>query len=177
MKITLIGYMACGKTTIGNMLSKKIKLNFYDLDDLLIKEIGSPIDNIFKTKGEKFFRKMEHIILKKFLKDKNKQYVLSVGGGTPCYYNNIDLLNKYSKTFYLKENISVLFDRLYKNKKHRPLISNLNKKELLNFLNNHFSKRIHFYEQSLTKINIHGKSKLEIVQKINNILYKNAHFK
>ncbi|WP_185882569.1 shikimate kinase [Blattabacterium cuenoti] len=171
MKITLIGYMGCGKTTIGNMLSKKIKFNFYDLDNLLIKEIGSTIDNIFQTKGEKYFRKMEHIILKKFLKEKTKKYVLSVGGGTPCYYNNIDLLNKYSQTFYLKENIDVLFNRLYKNKKHRPLISNLQKNELFNFLNTNFSKRIHFYEQSFKKINIHGKSKLEIVKKIQNEIY------
>ncbi|WP_341665923.1 shikimate kinase, partial [Blattabacterium cuenoti] len=89
MKITLIGYMGSGKTTIGKMLSQELNLNFYDLDALLVEESkNDSILHIFKKKGELFFRNREHSLLKTILKQKNK-YVLSVGGGTPCFYNNI----------------------------------------------------------------------------------------
>ncbi|BBA17149.1 shikimate kinase [Blattabacterium cuenoti] len=164
MKITLIGYMGSGKTTIGKMLSKKLDLDFYDLDVLFEKKYDS-ILNIFKKKGELFFRNREHYLLKKILKQKNK-YVLSVGGGTPCFYNNIYLLNKYSNTFYLKANGYTLFKRLFLEKNTRPLISHLSKNELFIFIIKHLSKRSNFYDKSLGKINTYGKSKNDIVQEI-----------
>ncbi|AWU43824.1 shikimate kinase [Blattabacterium sp. (Cryptocercus kyebangensis)] len=165
MKVTLIGYMGCGKTSIGKILSEKLKFCFYDLDAMLVKKKKDSIYNIFKKKGEKYFRKIENLMLKKFLK-KHKQYILSVGGGTPCYYNNIYLLNKFSKTFYLKTNIYTLYKRLYTEKKKRPIISHLSNNELFIFIMKHFSKRIFFYEKSSKKIDITGKSKKKIVQEI-----------
>ncbi|AFJ90656.1 shikimate kinase [Blattabacterium sp. (Blaberus giganteus)] len=165
MKITLIGYMGSGKTTIGKMLSKKLNLDFYDLDALLVKKKNDSICNIFKKKGELFFRKTEHSMLKKILKKKNK-YVLSVGGGTPCFYNNIYLLNKYSNTFYLKTDSYTLFKRLFLEKKTRPLISHLSKNELFRFVIKHLYKRIYFYEKSLERVNVYGKSKNDIVKEI-----------
>ncbi|WP_341660665.1 shikimate kinase [Blattabacterium cuenoti] len=166
MKITLIGYMGSGKTSIGKMLSKKLNLNFYDLDALLVEESkNDSILNLFKKKGELFFRNREHSLLKKFLKQKNK-YILSVGGGTPCFYNNIYLLNKYSNTFYLKTDSYTLFKRLFLEKDTRPLISHLSKNELFIFIIKHLLKRSYFYEKSLEKINVNGKSKYDIVQEI-----------
>ncbi|WP_185870680.1 shikimate kinase [Blattabacterium cuenoti] len=171
MKVTLIGYMGSGKTSIGEILSKKLKFDFYDLDDLLVKDQHDSICNLFKKIGENSFRKIEHLMLKKILK-KNKKYILSVGGGTPCYYNNIDLLNKFSKTFYLKTNSYTLFKRLSLEKKTRPLIAHLSKKELFKFIISHFSKRIFFYEKSFRKIDITGKSKKDIVQEITQFIIK-----
>ncbi|WP_185861452.1 shikimate kinase [Blattabacterium cuenoti] len=165
MKISLIGYMGSGKTTIGKMLSKKLNLEFYDLDSILVEKKNDSICNIFKKKGEFFFRKKEHFMLKKFLKKKNK-YVLSVGGGTPCFYKNIYLLNKYSNTFYLKTESYTLFRRLFTEKKTRPLISHLSKNELFQFIIKHLFKRAYFYEKSLNKINVYKKSKNDIVQEI-----------
>ncbi|WP_341656552.1 shikimate kinase [Blattabacterium cuenoti] len=166
MKITLIGYMGSGKTTIGKMLSQELNLNFYDLDALLVEESkNDSILNFFKKKGELFFRNREHSLLKTILKQKNK-YVLSVGGGTPCFYNNIYLLNKYSNTFYLKTDSHTLFKRLSLEKETRPLISHLSKNELFIFIVKHLSKRSYFYEKSLKKINVYGKSKYDIVQEI-----------
>ncbi|WP_185872397.1 shikimate kinase [Blattabacterium cuenoti] len=165
MKITLIGYMGCGKTTIGKILSQKINLNFYDLDSILVKSKKDSIYNIFKKKGELSFRRIEHLILKKFLKNKDK-YILSVGGGTPCFYNNIYLLNKYSKTFYLNTNSYTLFKRLSLEKKTRPLISNFSKNELFKFIMKHLLQRIYFYEKSFEKINVNKKSKNDIVKEI-----------
>ncbi|WP_185857503.1 shikimate kinase [Blattabacterium cuenoti] len=165
MKITLIGYMGSGKTTIGKILSKKLNLDFYDLDALLVESKNDSICNFFKKKGELLFRKREHFMLKKILIEKNK-YVFSVGGGAPCFYNNIYLLNKYSNTFYLKTDSYTLFKRLFLEKKTRPLISHLSKNELFRFIIKHLSKRAYFYEKSLEKINICGKSKEDIVQEI-----------
>ncbi|WP_185860898.1 shikimate kinase [Blattabacterium cuenoti] len=165
MKITLIGYMGSGKTTVGKILSKKLNLDFYDLDAILIDSNNDSICNIFKKKGELFFRKKEHFVLKKILIKKNK-YVLSVGGGTPCFYNNICLLNKYSNTFYLKMDSFALFKRLFLEKKTRPLISHLSKNELFLFIIKHLSTRAYFYEKSLEKINVCGKTKDDIVQEI-----------
>ncbi|AWU39936.1 shikimate kinase [Blattabacterium punctulatus] len=169
MKVTLIGYMGCGKTSIGKILSEKLKFFFYDLDSMIVQKKKDSIYNIFKKNGETFFRKIEHLILKKFLK-KHKQYILSVGGGTPCYYNNIYLLNKYSKTFYLKTNIYTLYKRLYIEKKNRPIISHLSKNELFIFIMKHFSNRIFFYEKSSKIIDITGKSKKKIIKEIINYI-------
>ncbi|WP_185858704.1 shikimate kinase [Blattabacterium cuenoti] len=165
MKITLIGYMGSGKTSIGKILSKKLNLYFYDLDDILSERKKDSIYNLFHKKGEFYFRKIEHTMLKKFLKNKNK-YVLSVGGGTPCFYNNIDLLNKYSLTFYLKANSYILFKRLFLEKSTRPLISHLSKYELFRFIMKHLSKRTYFYEKSHKKIDIGMKSKNDIVREL-----------
>ncbi|WP_185862314.1 shikimate kinase [Blattabacterium cuenoti] len=165
MKITLVGYMGSGKTSIGEMLSKQLNLDFYDLDSLIVEKEKDSIYNLFKKKGELYFRKMEHIMLKKILKNKNK-YVLSLGGGTPCFYNNIDLVNQYSKTFYLKMDSFTLLKRLFLEKKTRPLISHLSKNELFIFIIKHLSKRIYFYEKSHKNIYIGEKSKNDIVKEI-----------
>ncbi|AGD98307.1 shikimate kinase [Blattabacterium sp. (Blatta orientalis) str. Tarazona] len=165
MKITLIGYMGSGKTSIGKILSRELKLDFYDLDAILVKDQKDSIYNIFQKKGENNFREIEHLMVKKFLKTHQK-YILSVGGGTPCYYNNMDLLNKFSKTFYLKTQSYILFKRLYKEKATRPLIAHLSKNELFQFIIQHLSKRIFFYEKSYKKIEVHGKSEYKIVEEI-----------
>ncbi|WP_185863431.1 shikimate kinase [Blattabacterium cuenoti] len=165
MKIALIGYMGSGKTTIGKILAERLNFDFYDLDAILVEKEKDSIHDIFKKEGELSFRKREHSMLNKILKQK-KKYVLSVGGGTPCFYNNIYLLNKYSNTFYLKTDSYTLFKRLFLEKKTRPLISHLSKNELFIFIMKHLSKRVYFYEKSLTKINIYKKSKHDIVQEI-----------
>ncbi|WP_185862871.1 shikimate kinase [Blattabacterium cuenoti] len=170
MKVTLIGYMGSGKTSIGKILSRELKLDFYDLDAILVEEQKDSIYNIFKKIGENHFREIEHLMVKRFLKTHQK-YILSVGGGTPCYHNNMDLLNKFSKTFYLKTQSYILFKRLYKEKETRPLIAHLSKKELFQFIIQHLSKRIFFYEKSYKKIEVTGKSKCQIVQEILKHLY------
>ncbi|WP_185883090.1 shikimate kinase [Blattabacterium cuenoti] len=172
MKITLIGYMGSGKTTIGKMLSKKLNINFFDLDSLIMKKHKDSILNIFNKKGEYFFRKEENLTLRKFIK-KTKQYILSVGGGTPCYFNNIYLLNKYSITFYLKSDCYTLFKRLFSENQTRPLIYHLNKNELFQFIMKNLYKRIDFYEKSHETINIVKKSKKEIIYNIFNIIQNN----
>ena len=117
MKIILLGYMGSGKTTIGIQLARKLFLNFTDLDDFIEEKEQQSIKEIFKQKGEIYFRKIEHKYLKQFINE-NESYVLSLGGGTPCYAGNLDLIlkNKKSLSFYLRGSIPTLFKRLSENK-------------------------------------------------------------
>ncbi len=158
-----MGYMGSGKTTIGKILSKKLNYKFYDLDDLIKENQNNSIENIFNEYGELYFRNIENTILKNFFNKNIKSYVLSVGGGTPCYYNNIYLMNKFSKTFYLKMDSFFLFKRLLLNK-NRPIIFNLEKKNLFKFIMNHLLKRTFFYEKYYKKIIVNNKSKNEIIK-------------
>ncbi len=166
MNITLLGYMGCGKTTIGKILSYKLNLKFYDLDNIIINHQNDTINNIFKKKGELYFRKIEKYLLKEFFLKNIKGYILSVGGGTPCSFNNIYIINKYSKTFYIKLDSFYLFKRLFLDKNNRPLISKLSKCELFKFIITNLYKRSIFYEKSFRIINANNKNKKYIVMNI-----------
>ena len=93
MKIVLLGYMASGKSNIGKKLSKKLSMSFIDLDDYIIEKEKMTISDIFKAKGEIYFRLIENKYLKEILLEK-KDFILSLGGGTPCYANNMEEINK-----------------------------------------------------------------------------------
>ena len=122
MKIVLIGYMGSGKSTIGKLLSIKLKLNFIDLDNYIESKLNNTVSNIFKEEGEIYFRKMEHKYVQELM-DNNDSFILSTGGGTPCYSNNMEHINsKTSNVFYLKVSISGLIERLASQKEHRPIL-------------------------------------------------------
>lgn len=166
MIVILIGYMASGKSTLGKILAKKLKYDFIDLDDHIEKEEELTVKNIFKNKGELYFRKVETLYLKKILKDKN-DIVLSLGGGTPCYGNNMDIILKAShvKSFYLKASISYLVDRLKSKKNKRPLISHLKTdNELKEFIGKHLFERSPYYNLADVKISIDDKPKKDIIK-------------
>ena len=131
--------MGSGKTTIGIQLARKLFLNFTDLDDFIEEKEQKSIKEIFKQKGEIYFRKIEHKYLKQFINE-NESYVLSLGGGTPCYAGNLDLIlkDKKSLSFYLRGSISTLFKRLSENKFKRPLISDLSDDQLTEYYSQAF---------------------------------------
>lgn len=110
MPIFLIGYMGCGKSTIGNNLSQIMKAQFTDLDNLIEKEIGLDICNIFHQKGEHFFRKKEHYYLTSINYSQNM--IVAVGGGTPCFFDNMHFMNNIGVTIYLKVSFEELVSRL-----------------------------------------------------------------
>lgn len=166
LKIILLGYMGSGKTYIGKALSKVTKIPFYDLDKLIIKNTGYTINNIFNKQGENQFRLLENKILKNFLKQNIHKYILSVGGGTPCYYNNILLMNKYAFTIYLQTNIKMIFNRLKNEKINRPIIKNMTNNELYNFINYHLNKRDFFYLKAKQHLIINKKNIHNIIQDI-----------
>ena len=145
--IFLIGYMGSGKSRIGKDLSCAISYNFYDLDDFITTNEGLTINEIFEQKKELYFREIEREYLKQLInKDENK--VISLGGGTPCYSDNMDLIlnTSSSDSVYLNRSIDFLVQRLYNKKSSRPLISHLkNKDQLKEFISKHLFERNQFY--------------------------------
>ena len=170
--IVLIGYMGSGKTTIGNKLSSHYKLPFIDLDKEIILHENNPIDKIFKKKGELYFRKIEYKILSKIINNLS-QSIISLGGGTPCYFDTIELLNRNSQiqTLYLKTNVNVLTDRLFNEKDKRPLIKSIKSKNLLkDFISKHLFERSIYYNKAKIILDTDNKSLDSIVNELERIL-------
>ncbi|WP_417887424.1 shikimate kinase [Zunongwangia sp.] len=166
MKIFLVGYMGSGKSFLGEKLSKSINYKFIDLDEEIEKVAGNSIKKIFKKNGELYFRKLENEVLRDVLQ--NKTYsIISLGGGTPCYGNNMNLINESEDavSFYLKVSVEELTERLFKEKSHRPLISHLENKEALEeFVRKHLFERGFYYNQAKHIINI-DKNKVDVILK------------
>lgn len=147
MLIYLIGFMGCGKTTIGKKLANKLKYRFIDLDKLIERESGETIFEIFESlNGENRFRILETNALKKVSGLDNT--VIATGGGTPCFNENIQLMNQTGKTVYIKMHHGSLFLRLAKSKKNRPLIGKLTDVDLMDQVMHLLSCREPFYSQA-----------------------------
>ncbi|WP_394760029.1 shikimate kinase [Flavobacterium sp.] len=169
-KIVLVGYMASGKTEIGKLLSKKLDLPFFDIDHLIENEVSKSINEIFEIKGEIFFRKKEHEVFEKTI-NSNKSFVLSLGGGTPCYANNHKFLNKDDViSIYLKGSVATLIDRIKINKTKRPLLKDLEDDELTEYVAKHLFDRSFYYNQCKHTISIDNKSPFDVVEEIQKIL-------
>ncbi len=169
-KIILLGYMGSGKSTIGKLLADKINFSSYDLDSSIENEQNLTVSKIFEQKGELYFRKLEHQIFKTIL-NKNHNLVLSLGGGTPCYYDNHLFLNSDDViSVYLKASVETLLERLKNNDASRPLLLNLDEEERKEFIAKHLFERSYFYSQAKFTISIGGKSPEMIVAEIEKLL-------
>lgn len=166
MKIVLVGYMGSGKSTIGKLVAKQLKINFLDLDKYIEKAEGKTIAQIFSDKGELYFRKKEFFYLNEVLTS-NTSFLLSTGGGTPCYGNNMEAIIKATKNnVYLKVSLHELVDRLSKEKSHRPLIANIGNTALPEFIGKHLFERSFYYNQAEIKISCDNKSPEELAAEI-----------
>ena len=166
--IILFGYMGVGKSYIGRKLSKEFMIDFFDLDSYIESYEKKSISDIFFERGEIYFRSIENKYLELILNN-NINYVISTGGGTPCYSNNIELIknNKQLKSFYLKSSSNQLTNRLFSEKEKRPLISNINsKKDLNSFISKHLFERNVFYNQADYIIDIENKNTSEVISEI-----------
>ena len=172
MKIILLGYMGSGKSTVAKELAKTLNLPFTDLDDFIIEKEKMSIKGIFETKGEIYFRLQESKYLKELLNNENDA-VLALGGGTPCYSDNMELIKKEAISIYLKASISTICQRLRSEKEQRPLIAYLNDEQLTEFVAKHLFERTNFYEQASESIAIDYKSLEEMLQELLVILKKN----
>jgi shikimate kinase len=172
MKIVLLGYMASGKSTIGERLSQQLSLPFIDLDTYIETKEKSTITAIFKERGEIHFRFIEHTYLKELLNTDDK-FVLSLGGGTPCYANNMDAILKASNTtsIYLQASIPLLVERLRKGKESRPLVKELGEEKLVEYVAKHLFERRFFYEQANQRLVIDNKELDEIITEMNSLLH------
>ena len=167
MNIIILGYMGSGKSIIGKELSFKVNKKFIDLDSYIEEKEKDSISNIFQKNGDLYFRKQESIYLKEILYN-NTDFVLSVGGGTPCYFNNLDLMiSNNNISFYLKNSNIQLTSRLFNEKNKRPLISNISSEEkLLEFVSKHLFEREFFYNSATHKIDCNDKSVPYVVDDI-----------
>lgn len=158
MKVVLLGYMGCGKSVIGAFLAEKLQIPFYDLDHEIEKITQNSITELFQSKGEIYFRKKENEVLKTFL-DKKEDFVLSLGGGTPCYFNNHELLQQEGVfSIYLKASVDTLVNRLINEKSKRPLLHNQDEVSLKDFINKHLFDRNFYYHQATKVVTVDNKS-------------------
>jgi shikimate kinase len=119
MNILLIGFMGCGKTSLGEKLAEKMNFKFIDLDEIIVQSEQLSINEIFNVKGESYFRKLETDWLSNF---EGENFVVSLGGGTPCFNDNMKIINSIGTSVYLQLNSESLTDRLVHSKQKRPLI-------------------------------------------------------
>ncbi|KJD32013.1 shikimate kinase [Tamlana sedimentorum] len=173
MIIILIGYMASGKSTIGKKLAEKLKCDLVDLDDYIEEKEQLTVTEIFKNKGEIYFRKQETHYLKELLASES-QIILSLGGGTPCFGNNMELIlnEEHATSIYLRASLPTLVKKLIKKKAKRPLIAHLEtEEELTEFIGKHLFERSAFYNQAEVVISTDNKSKKDIVNEITTKLF------
>ncbi|MFL5811242.1 MAG: shikimate kinase [Flavisolibacter sp.] len=147
MKIFLIGFMGCGKTHWGKLLSAKLNMPFFDLDEKIAEHEGRSIADIFKKEGEEYFRLLEKDVLH-ILTESHDSFVMATGGGTPCFYNNIDYLKKQGTVVWINCSTECLYQRLVKEKAIRPLISNIADDELKSYIVKKYSGRKIYYQQA-----------------------------
>ena len=166
--ITLLGYMGSGKSTYGKLLAVRLGYDFIDLDDYIVSETGKEISDIFRDKGESWFREFETKSLKDLI-DRNK-LVLSLGGGTPIQFGNMELINDKTISVYLNASVETLFLYLRNQKSKRPIIKDLSNSELKEFISNHLSERAPFYAKAKQSIVTDNKTIDEIVDELTWIL-------
>lgn len=142
-RIILIGYMGAGKTTVGKLLAHDLGLMFYDLDWYITSRMHRTVAQIFEESGEEGFRKMEHNMLHEVAEFEN--VVLSCGGGTPCFFDNMDYLNQQGETVYLKATPEVLYAHLKMGKTVRPLLLNKTPEEVEAFVKEQLAQREPYY--------------------------------
>lgn len=170
MIISLIGYMGSGKSTTGKDLAKALGFEFIDLDDFIEQKYQTKISDIFKKEGELGFRKKEREALKEILTTTN--IVLSLGGGTPVYYDNMEEIVKNSISIFMRVQLHQLVKRLENRKETRPLIAHLSNEEMTEFIAKHLFERNQYYEKAKYTISITTQSTLEILDEIMSQLKK-----
>lgn len=150
MRVYLIGYMGCGKSRLGRLLSEHLGLQFVDMDDYIEERNCKTVPQIFADHGEDGFRQRERKALEELAEFTD--IIIATGGGAPCFYDNIDLMNKTGKTVFLNIDPAILADRLMSSKTERPLIKGKSRDELVAFIDETLKKRMQFYSQAQFEI-------------------------
>lgn len=147
MRLFLIGFMGSGKTHWGTRIAEKLEIPFYDLDAVIVNNEGMSISEIFSIKGEEYFRYMEKQTLEDLVA-REDHFVLSAGGGTPCFFNNIEFMKRSGKVLWLNTSLEALNQRLQKEKHARPLLRGIDEAGLRSYIIRKLSERKMYYEQA-----------------------------
>jgi shikimate kinase len=165
MKIFLIGFMGSGKTFLGRQLSEKLGLPFFDLDEQIESHEGKTINELFAENGEENFRLLEKDMLH-IITESHESFIMATGGGTPCYFNNIEYMNNAGTTVWVNTAVDVLNERLVKEKTNRPLLKDLEDAQIKNFILKKFSDRKIYYEQAEITVEEDSGNLDKIIEKI-----------
>ena len=145
-RIFLIGYMGAGKTTVGKVLSRQLELSFIDLDHYIEGRYHKTVGQLFAEKGEDAFRDIERRMLREVAAFED--VLVSTGGGAPCFFDNMEFMNRAGKTVFLDVHPDVLFRRLRVAKQQRPILQGKEDDELKTFIIQALEKRAPFYHQA-----------------------------
>lgn len=151
-RILIIGYMGAGKTTLGKVLAKDLGLPFYDLDWYIESRMMKTVPQLFAERGEDGFRKVEHNMLHEVAEFED--VVISCGGGTPCFYDNMEYMNTQGDTVYLKASPEVLYAHLQMGKVERPLLKNKTREEMQAFIKEQLAEREKYYTKARHIFNV-----------------------
>ena len=151
-RIILIGYMGAGKTTIGHALAKNLGVQFYDLDWYIEMRFHKTVAQIFEERGEEGFREIERNMLHEVAEFEN--VIISCGGGTPCFFDNMDYMNSLCDTIYLKASAEILAAHLKMGKVVRPLILGKSEEELTDYIQGMLDQREPYYMKAKHIINV-----------------------
>jgi len=166
VKIFLIGYMCSGKTTLGKQIAERLGIPFIDLDKEIESTSGKTIVSIFQTDGEDGFREIEKTELLKQIKNQ-QQFVMATGGGTPCYFKNMDVMKKNGLTIFLNVGVKELVRRNLQATELRPLLLGMNELQMNAFITDHLKQRLPFYKKSSFTLKESDTDMERIVQEIN----------
>ena len=150
--VMLIGYMGAGKTTVGKALAKKLQMQFYDLDWYIEERFRQKISDLFAQKGEDGFRLIEQKMLHEVAEFEN--VVLALGGGTPCFFDNMDYLNRCGTTIFLDASPQTVVQHLRISHTVRPLLKDKQGDELLEHIARQLSERMPYYQQAQLTVNV-----------------------
>jgi shikimate kinase len=161
-RIYIIGMMGVGKSTLGKQLAKQLHFSFIDLDKLIEKIASLSIAEIFAQYGEAYFRKLEQEAL--YQTANRNHIVIATGGGTPCFYNNIEWMNEHGKTIYLKATDAFIHSRIMPNASKRPLLAHQTEEQIKATISQLLGQRELYYSQAQMQVNMPIKSLLDIVK-------------
>lgn len=147
--IFLIGYMGCGKSTLGRALSKVTGMQFIDLDGYIENRFHSSISDLFASRGEEGFRTLEAAMLEEV--SAFSDIIVACGGGTPCFFNNMDLMNSRGLTVWLTTPLERLYERLARNRAKRPILAGKSDEELLGFITAALREREPHYSRAAAR--------------------------
>lgn len=169
LKIVLLGYMASGKSTIGERLASALHIRFVDLDRYIAEQEQKSITEIFDLKGEVYFRKKELHYLEELLTSE-ESIVLALGGGTPTLFGAMDLIKQNSTSFYLNASIKSLLQRLKPKKNERPLLANISDEILEEYIAVHLFERNTYYFKADYTIQTDAKTEEVVVDELKTIV-------
>lgn len=164
MKIFLIGYMGCGKSTLGRKIAKATGYTFVDTDSAIENREGASVTDIFRYEGEEYFRRVEREVIEEFATSA-EDMVISTGGGAPVWRDNVTYMNSMGNTFYLQRTAVQIASRLSPHgRQKRPKLRGLNDEELIAFMTVNMAEREPYYAQATYRIDCAEKSDAEIVE-------------